>query len=136
MDRDVPHEVLDIRTTTQCVRYVAHVDGSPRQVNEIPDRVRRVNTQEDAAKAWTLVLARGGDAQISQRRTRLLGDVGDGEREARGHGGKQELGGLHAGVGTTTGRRFVNAQLELTDPHCAAVSPLPACCDLHNDGGI
>jgi len=136
MDRHVPNQVLNLRTSAQSVRHVAHVDGSARQLDEVLDRVRRVNAHHDAAKARTLVLPGGGDAQIIQRCSGLPGDVGDGEREARGQGGKQEFRRLHAGVGAATGWRFVNPQLELTDPHRAAIPPLPACCNLHHDGGI
>ena len=136
MDRHVPYQVLNLWTSAQGVRHITHVDSSARQVDKVLDRVRRVNAHQDAAKTRTLILPGGGDAQIIQRCSRLPGDVGNGQREARGQGGKQELRRLHAGVGTATGWRFVNPQLELTDPHRAAISPLPACCNLHNYGGI
>ena len=131
MDRDVTDEVFDLRASTESVRHVAHAYGPPHHVDEIVDRMRRVDTHSDAAEAWAVVLAGGSDTHLRQRRTRLHSDVGDREGEARGHRRQQELGGLHAGVGATARGRLINPQLELADPHCAAVPTLPACRDLH-----
>lgn len=136
MDRHVPDEVLDLRTSPESIRHVAHADSPSRQVDEIVDRMRRVDAHDDAAEARALVVAGSGDAHLRQGRTRFHGDVGDGQGEARGHRRQQDFGRLHAGVGATARRRLINPQLELTDPHRAAVTTLPACRDLHDNRGI
>ena len=65
MDRHVPYQVLNLWTSAQGVRHITHVDGSARQVDEVLDRVRRVNAHHDAAKTRTLVLPGGGASKSS-----------------------------------------------------------------------